>query len=222
MPDYGHIVPVEPVSARPIHPLEEAASARLRQTMGNRGRMWNIDPLSADVLELAAEAATGSSRPTFSVDRLPKVLSVVEAAAWEALQKEFHGAEFERPCVLLLETLYGAENVEHTGGSGERGADAIVTHVDPLGINHRLAVQIKMWTWDADWTRPLEQVRQAYGAYENITGALILSTSERTTDRFEERRKQVEAELRIPVRVVLRKELVRAFLTHLSGLGATE
>ncbi len=220
--DYGHILPVEVVSARPIHPLEESVSARLRQTMGNHGRMWNIDSLAADVMELAAIAADGGSPPTPSVDRLPKVLSAVEAATWEALQKQFHGAEFERPCVLLLEALYGDDKVEHTGGSGERGADAIVTHVDPLGVVHRLAVQIKMWTWDADWTRPLEQIRQAHGAYEGITGALILSTSERVTDRFEERRREIETELRIPVKVVLRQELVRAFLSHLPALGATE
>jgi hypothetical protein len=146
----------------------------------------------------------------------------VEVATWEALQKQFHGAEFERPCVLLLEALYGDGNVEHTGGSGERGADAIVTHDDPLGVTHRLAVQVKMWSWDADWTRPLEQIRQASGAYEGITGGVILSTSERVSERFEEHRRKLEAELRIPIRVVLRQELVRLFVAHLPEIGVAE
>jgi hypothetical protein len=97
-----------------------------------------------------------------------------------------------------------------------------VTHTDPFGVTHRLAVQIKMWTWDADWTRPLEQIRQAYDAYEGITGAIVLSTSERLTERFEARRREVEAQLRVPVCVVLRQELVRAFLRHLPDLAAIE
>jgi hypothetical protein len=222
MPDYGHILPVEMVSTRPIHPFEDAVSARLRQTMRVLSRMWNIDSLGADVDELVEACSQGAVAPPPSVDRLPKVLSAVEAATWEALQKQFHGAEFERPCVLLLEALYGDGNVEHTGGSGERGADAIVTHDDPLGVTHRLAVQIKMWSWDADWTRPLEQIRQASGAYEGITGGVILSTSERVSERFEEHRRKLEAELRIPIRVVLRQELVRLFVARLPEIGLTE
>jgi hypothetical protein len=222
MPDYGHILPIEMVSTRPIHPFEDAVSARLRQTMRNMSRMWNIDALGPDVDELAEACSHGAVAPPPAVDRLPKVLSAVEVATWEALQKQFHGAEFERPCVLLLEALYGDGNVEHTGGSGERGADAIVTHDDPLGVTHRLAVQIKMWSWDADWTRPLEQIRQASGAYEGITGGVILSTSERVSERFEEHRRKLEAEVRIPIRVVLRQELVRLFVAHLPEIGVAE
>jgi hypothetical protein len=222
MPDYGHILPIEMVSTCPIHPFEDAVSARLRQTMRNMSRMWNIDALGPDVDELAEACSQGAVAPPPAVDRLPKVLSAVEAATWEALQKQFHGAEFERPCVLLLEALYGDGNVEHTGGSGERGADAIVTDEDPLGVTHRLAVQIKMWSWDADWTRPLEQIRQASGAYEGITGGVILSTSERTSERFEEHRRRLESELRIPIRVVLRQELVRLFVAHLPEIGLAE
>lgn len=222
MPDYGHILPIEVVSARPIHPFEDAVSARLRQTMRNMSRMWNIDALGPDVDELAEACSQGVVAPPPSVDRLPKVLSAVELATWDALQKQFHGAEFERPCVLLLEALYGDGNVEHTGGSSERGADAIVTHEDPLGVTHRLAVQIKMWSWDADWTRPLDQIRQASGAYEGISGGVILSTSERTSERFEEHRRHLESELRIPIRVVLRQELVRLFVAHLPEIGLAE
>jgi Restriction endonuclease len=219
MPDYGHVLPVELISRRPINPLEDGVSARLRQTMRVLSRMWNIDGLSADVEELAEVVGTEAAEPPPpALDRLPKVLATIEAATWEALQKQFHGAEFERPCVLLLEALYGDENVEHTGGSGERGADAICTYADPLGVVHRLAVQIKMWSWDADWTRPLDQLRQAYGAYDGITGGVILSTSERVSDRFEARRRDLETELHMPIRVILRSELIRLFVTHLPVL----
>ncbi|HEY3411686.1 MAG TPA: restriction endonuclease [Armatimonadota bacterium] len=218
-PDFGHILPVELVSKRPINPFEDAASARLRQTMHVLSRMWNIDSLAADVEELVEAAGTVLAEPPLtSLDRLPKVLSAIEAAAWEALQKQFHGAEFERPCVLLLESLYGDENVEHTGGSGERGADAICNYTDPLGLSHRLVVQIKMWNSEADWTRPLEQLSQAYEAYDGITGGVILSTSESVSDRFEALRRELETELHIPIKVILRRDLIRLFVAHLSEL----
>lgn len=241
MPDFGHVLPVELISKRPLNPFEDAVSARLRQTMHGLSRMWNIDSLAPDVEELIQGAGAAPARqplpalgqaPTLQVapepmrptqhsaamDRLPRVFSAVEAATWEALQKQFHGAEFERPCVLLLELLYGDENVEHTGGSSERGADAICNYTDPLGLSHRLAVQIKMWSWDADWTRPLEQIRQAYEAYDGITGGVILSTSERVSDRFEAHRRELETELHIPIKVILRSELIRLFIAHLPDL----
>lgn len=221
-PDYGHVLPVELLTSeeRPISPYEEGVAAGLRQTMRVLSRMWNIDALGAEVEGLLELVRSGTTPVPAAANRLPHVLTSAEAAAWEEIVRQFHGAEFERPCILLLEALYGEGNVEHTGGSGERGADAICTFTDPLGISHRLAVQIKMWSWDANWTRPLDQIRQAHTAYDGITGGVILSTSERVTDAFEERRRGLEAELRIPVRVILRSELVRLFLSNLPRLAA--
>jgi hypothetical protein len=222
--DYGHVLPVELINTkeRPISPYEQGVAATLRQTMAVRSRMWNIDGLGTEVDGLVGLLKSGEPPAAAASNRLPKVLSAAEGAAWEELIRQFHGAEFERPCVLLLEALYGEGNVEHTGGSGEQGADAICTFADPLGIPHRLAVQIKMWSWDAGWTRPLDQIKQAYGAYEGITGGIILSTSEAVTDRFEERRSELEAELKIPIRVILRDELVRLFVANLPRLALVE
>jgi hypothetical protein len=222
--DYGHVLPVELLNSkeRPISPYEEGVAASLRQTMGVRSRMWNVDALGPEIEALVQLLKSGEPPAVAASNRLPKVLDAAQAAAWDEIHRQYHGAEFERPCVLLLEALYGEGNVEHTGGSGERGADAICTFNDPLGIPHRLAVQIKMWSWDAGWTRPLEQIKQAYGAYEGITGGIILSTSEGVTHEFEERRLELEAELRIPIRVILRDELVQLFVANLPRLASLE
>lgn len=220
--DYSHVLPVELMTSeeRPISPYEEGVAAGLRQTMRVLSRMWNIDSLGPDVEALLKVVRSGAAPVAASLNRLPKVLTSAEAAAWEEILRQFHGAEFERPCIMLLEALYGEGNVEHTGGRSERGADAICTYTDPLGIVHRAAVQIKMWSWDADWTRPLDQIHQAHGAYEGITAGVILSTSERVSDRFEHARVNLETELRIPIRVLLREELVRLFLSNLPRLAA--
>jgi Restriction endonuclease len=148
----------------------------------------------------------------------PGALGTLEEAGWKALAFHFQAAEFESPCVRLLEALYGKENVEHTGGKNENGADAICSYQDPLGISCRVAVQIKMWTGDSGWTRPLEQIERAYESYEGITAGVVLTTSEKVTPEFEAARQELERRLRIPVRVVLRRELLRLFLAHLPGL----
>lgn len=220
--DYSHVLPTELLTtdARPISPFEEGVAAGLRQTMGVRSRMWNIDSLGPEVEALLEIVRSGAAPVPASLNRLPQVLTSAEEAAWKEILRQFHGAEFERPCIMLLEALYGEGNVEHTGGRSEQGADAICTYTDPLGIVHRAAVQIKMWSWDADWTRPLDQIRQAQSAYEGITAGVILSTSERVSDRFEQARADLEAELRIPIRVLLREELVRLFLANLPRLSA--
>ncbi|WP_433937856.1 hypothetical protein AB3662_43150 [Sorangium cellulosum] len=96
------------------------------------------------------------------------------------------------------------------------------TYRDPLGVPHRVAVQIKMWTWDDDWTRPLQQIKKACQSYEGITSGVILSTSERATSEFEVARAKLQKELGLPVRVVLRRELLRLFIQHLPKLVAAE
>jgi len=215
--DHGHILPVVKLTARPVDPHEECVSARLRATM-KQLPLWNVDHLGADVERILEAVEDGTSQPGVAVKRLPKILSALETAGWRELESHFHAAEFERPCVQLLQSIYGEENVEHTGGANEQGADAICSHTDPLGIPHRVAVQIKMWSWDADSTEPLEQIQRAFESYEGITAGAILTTAERTTRAFERARKSLERKLRAPIRVFVRQDVLRLLLTNLTKL----
>jgi hypothetical protein len=185
--------------------------------MRNPKRMWNISRLSAEVESLIS--ALQNNHPGENVyNRIPHFFNQVEAAAWEALQHHFKGAEFERPCHLLLGALYGEENVEKTAGRNENGADAICNFTDPMGIASRVAVQIKMWDWNAESDHPLQQLRKAYQEYEGVTAGVLMTTAEGTTTSFERKRQELEIELRIPIRVVARKQLIRLFMTHLPSL----
>ena len=222
--DYGHVLPVELLSNE--HPVAFQAhdvAAGLRETMHNLSRLWNIDHLGDHVDSiLRSLSERGRILEDPGLDRLETILGALERHGWTQFRFHFMGAEFEKPCVRLLEALYGEGNVEHTGGSSEKGADALCTHRDPLGVPHLVAVQIKMWTWDASWTRPLEQIKQAVDAYPGITAGVILSTSERVTAEFEAARQRLEQELGIPIRVVLRTALLRLFLQHLPKLVGSE
>ena len=222
--DYGHILPVELLSeGRSVGFQAKGVAAELRQTMHNLSRLWNVDHLGAYVEQILE----GLRKPidtsdVVKVDRLETLLQELEVAGWERFKFHFQGAEFEAPCVRLLESLYGDGNVEHTGGKNENGADAICTYLDPLGVPHRVAVQIKMWTWDAGWTRPLQQIKKACQSYEGITSGVILSTSERVTPEFEAVRAKLQKELGLPVRVILRRELLRLFIQHLPKFVSAE
>jgi hypothetical protein len=217
--DYGHVLPVELLSRhRAINPHEPAVSASLRQTMKAQQRLWNIDDLGADVERVLRELEKGAAPPEPVEDRLEVLLGELETAGWERLRFHFQAAEFEPPCIRLLEALYGDGSVEHTGGKNENGADAICTYKDPLGVPHRVAVQIKMWSWDAAWTRPLQQIEKAYESYEGITSGVILSTSEKVTPEFETARVELQRKLRIPIKVLLRRDVLRLFMAHLPAL----
>lgn len=139
-------------------------------------------------------------------------------ALWCGFQKRWQSAEFEGPCVMLLEVLFGAENVERTAGSGERGADAICTFIDPLGVQHRTAVQIKMWDGEIRSTRPLDQLAVAFMAYEGITAGVIFTTAMSVSEKFEEARRALETKVGKPVHVIVRKKVLQLFLTHLSDV----
>ncbi|WP_437713010.1 restriction endonuclease [Sorangium sp. So ce448] len=221
--DYGHILPVALLSGdRPVGFKAKGVAAGLRQTMRNLSRLWNVDHLGAQIQQIVGNLGRSAETTDVEEDRLEALLRELELAGLERFKFHFQGAEFEAPCVRLLKMLYGEANVEHTGGRSENGADAICTYRDPLGVPHRVAVQIKMWTWDADWTRPLEQIKKACQSYEGITSGVILSTSERVTPAFEAERAKLQKELGLPVRVVLRQELLRLFIQHLPTLVAAE
>ena len=131
------------------------------------------------------------------------------------LLNQFHGAEFEEPCIDLLNGLFGKRSVEPVGGSHENGADAICRYRDPLGAYHNIAVQIKMWEGHANIEEPLKQIKKAYESYPGITSGVILTTA-KDIDNLEEEVEKMESEIKIPIRVIYGTELMRMFLKYLS------
>jgi len=214
--DYGHILPVELLTKeRPVHPDEEAVPAGLRRTMRNQGRLWNIDRLADDVERVLAANEAEARIPVLD-QRLGDMLDDLRAKHWERLKHHFGGAEFEKPCLRLLDAMY--DDVEHTAGTQEQGADAICTLQDPLGVPQKLAVQIKMWGGPADDLRAVEQLQQAFEAYPDISGCVLLTTATSATDRFRLACRNLQTGVGIPVKVLLRDETLDLFIEHLPGL----
>ncbi len=114
------------------------------------------------------------------------------------------------------------EEVEHTAGSGENGADFICSYSDGLGVPHNVAVQVKMRTDDLgnDLTAALKQLKRAYLSYPEITSAVVITTLEDIGSRSTLGSESLSKELGIPVRIVSRDDLLDLFLRYLPEMTA--
>ncbi len=221
--DYGHVRNVRLLNPdSPVNPYDKAVSALLRGTMRVPRRLWNIDHHKADVQTLLEALKEGRSvdRAQSGEERLESVKDALKAHLWKQLEQRFRGEEFEGPCGRLLDLLY--EEVEHTAGTGENGADFICSYSDGLGVPHNVAVQVKMWTNERgnDLTEALEQLKRAYLYYPEITSAVVITTLEDTGGRSTRGSESLSKELGIPIRIVLRDDLLNLFLRHLPEMTA--
>ena len=84
------------------------------------------------------------------------------------------------------------------------------------------AIQVKTWTDELgnDLTATLEQLKRAYLCYPEIISAVLITTLEDTGGRSTLGSESLSKELGIPVRIVLRDDLLNLFLRHLPEMTA--
>lgn len=220
--DYGHIRNVRLLNPdSPINPYSEAVSAALRNTMRYQGRLWNIDQYEEEMQRLLAALEEGApvGQSQSEEEKLESIKNALKEQLWEQLKRWFQSAEFEKPCRRLLGLLY--DEVRHTAGRQEHGADFICSFADGLGVPHNVAVQLKMWMDErgGDLSDPVKQIREAYRYYDTkITSAVILTTLDDITDDSRYAIDRLSEELGIPVQVVRKDDLLELFLRHLSAM----
>lgn len=105
-----------------------------------------------------------------------------------------------------------------SGGSAERGADFVCTHLDPLGTQHTVAVQVKMHAGDAD-PRALDQLARARAEYPSSLRASSLRPPSASPGTWPPPGPNSEENLGIPIRMILRRELLELFLRYLRTWG---
>ena len=219
--DYAHVVAVAPIRApggklAVIDPDNAAVDARLRSTMRNLSRMWSIDALGAAVDKVIAAAEGGANTTEIESETAKQagVFDAVRAAAWKAVRERYHGAQFEQLVLTLFRSIYTSGRVEHWGGRSEQGADLIVFTQDPLGLEYKIAVQAKLFDGVIDDTHALDQIAQARKAH-CVDAGVVVTTATEVSDRFEERRSSLEAELGIDIKVIDRDEFTALLMEHL-------
>lgn len=222
-PDYGHIVPVEPIRTSDgklavVEADNEHVDARLRASMRNMGRMWSIDTLASSVEHLIAVIGAGADTRRTQPEELKfqGFFAAMRDAAWQNISIRYKGAELEKLVERLFQRIYPQGRVEHWGGAGEKGADLIVFMQDVLGLEYKIAVQVKLYDGVHDDTHALDQIKRARLEHK-VDAGVVVTTATETSDRFEQRRAALEADLAIDVRVVTRDEMVELIMTHLGG-----
>ena len=219
--DFGHILEVQLLNPdQPIDPYCAHVRAGLRRTATTRSRMWNVDHLGDDVRALAKAVEGGAdvSRREARSEKLARIHDAAAAALEAELRAKYHGSEFEDPVEALLGRIYGCDNVVKSAGSHEHGADFLCSLTDGLGVEHRIAVQVKMWEGTATWSQPLEQIRTAHASYDAIGAGVVMAMVEDFDDEFRANRDRLEAELSIPVHLIGTSEIVDLFMEHLPDL----
>ena len=219
--DFGHILKVELINPdRPINPKCAAVAAGLRESARNLLPMWNVDHLAEQVRRLidAIERGNDVSQPETETERLASIYRLAATAIEDGLRERFEGAEFEKPVKMLLDRIYGEGNVETHAGPREHGADFVFSYTDGLRIQHKVAVQVKMFRGTVASLDPLDQIRRAHENYEGIDEGVILTMAEDFEEDFEARREDLERELSIPIHLLSSKEVVDLFMKHLPDL----
>jgi hypothetical protein len=221
--DYGHIVEVAPIRHKDgkiaiVEPDNKHVDARLRATMRNMSRMWSIDTLGPAVERLITAIEEGGDITTAEPEtqKIEGLFAALRTAAWDNIRSKYKGAEFEKLVRHLFERIYAGGRVEHWGGPGEKGADLIVFTQDPLGLEYKIAVQVKLHDGTHDDPHALEQIKKAR-KHHQVDGGVIITTAVETSKSFDERRAALEAELAIDIRVITRDEFVELLIAHLGG-----
>ena len=219
--DFGHILKVELINrGRPINPMCAAVDAGLRETARTMLRMWNVNHLAEQVHRLidAIERGDDVSQPETVTEKLASIHKLAATAIEDGLRRRFQGAEFEKPVKMLLDRIYGEENVETHAGRTERGADFICSLTDGLGVQYNVAIQVKMFRGTVASLDPLDQIRCAHENYEKIGAGVVLTMAENFAEDFRARKEALERELSIPIHLLSSKEVVDLFLKHLPDL----
>ena len=220
--DCGHILEIRLLNPdRPINPRCAAVSAALRRSATNRMRMWNVDYLAENVLKLvkAVEQGDDVSQPEPEAEKVAGIYRGVGAFIENELREKYGGSEFEKPIAMLLERIYGTGNVESLAGRSEHGADFVCSSTDGLGIRHNVAVQVKMWKGTAEWQRPLDQIRCAHENHGAIGAGVVLAMVDNFDDDFKACKEYLEKELKIPIQLMSKADIVNLFMTHLPDLA---
>lgn len=221
--DYGHILPVTPVrtpagKVAVIEADNAHVDARLRASMRSMSRMWSVDHLAPaiDRMIAAAESGEDTAGPQPEAAKFDTFFAAMRRDTWRNIVERYKGAEFEHLIRRLFERIYAAGSVEHWGGAGENGADLIVYTPDPLGLEYKIAVQVKLHDRLEDDLTSLNQIRRARD-HHRVDAGVIVTTALDTADGFQAALSRLQAELGIDIRVITRDELTELLMRHLGA-----
>lgn len=228
---HGHVRPVQLIrtpAGEPavVHPTYWEVPAGLRRSMRTPRRMWTLDQYGSaiDAILRKIEAGAPTHTPTDAEQRLDLFAEKLRAQSYALIDQVFGGVELEHLVVRMLRARYRSSHpqaqVIHKGGPAEHGIDVLIKLPDPLGVDLEIGVQVKKHDgheWSEHSLTQLRHAREHWGIHAGV----VITTAEATTKAFDAACNELQDELKIPIRVIVRDELVDMVLAHL-GDGTVE
>jgi hypothetical protein len=220
--DYGHVLPVRLLTDQGVNKYADHVHASIRSTLRTPMRMWNLDGYGEVIEQLIAEYQTGTDLSTAKSGeaRLAKAWETALSHASETLRERlapeldarFQAAEWEEPIKKVLANLYPGTDVQWVGGPQEYGADVIVQIPNYFGgLPWLIVVQVKNYAGEIG-SAVLTQLRAAYNCYSQrgkLLSLIVMTTAEKTSSDFLAAASLLSEELKVPVKIVLRKEMMK-------------
>lgn len=220
--DYGHILPVRILTANGINRHADEVAADLRGSLRTPMRMWSLDSYAEALERLVHQSNIGAdlSQPTPGRARLERAWSAAQDHAVEELRKRldaelgsrFQAAEWEEPIKIALEGLYPGSAVRWVAGPREMGADVVVQIRNPFrGAPWLIVVQVKNYVGRIG-AAVVDQLRTAHEHYSKegtVVALVVMTTAEQVGDDLRIASTALSDQLKLPVDIVLRKEMMK-------------
>lgn len=219
--DYGHILSVKLITKEGIEKYNNHVHADIRSTLRTPMRMWNLDAYAQHIEALLSlhhdgedlvTPSSGSARLNIAWENaMSQAKKVLCDSLAIQLDSKFQASEWEEPILTVLKRLYPGLHPRWTAGAQEQGADIIIQIPNHFGgVPWLILIQVKNYTGEIG-KAVLSQIKQAYDYYSKegkILMGVIMTTAEKESEDFIREKENLENELNIPIKLVLRKHLI--------------
>lgn len=217
--DFNHRFPVDPNTVHVFDRNDASVHPALRSRLKLQGRWWRIY-LKDEFNELFEALKKGGSPTQRTPEANLRFLSnEIQPFLLNITQRIHHThPNYDLECLIaeVFKTFPGVTDVRWQGGTGDHGADILVTFEGGLPIpglekQALLVVQVKSYEGEHWDIRAVEDIRRAFEHYPEANMGLIISTANSATTVVEEALDKLREESGKPVALLVGPD-VAAFL----------
>jgi len=183
--DFGHIFPAKYIKSFNRH--SSVVSGKVRSTLHNVGRFWNIDHFGEDIEKIISAEQDVALVSTNLADRFHKSIESVFKSnfsssrfsqdLYDTMTSQFNAAEWETALEVGLKGLFPEPyfKVEHVGGSNEEnhGSDLII-RIPSISSDYEYVIAIQVKDYDSGVSNDvLTQINKADKYFNNENQKLI-------------------------------------------------
>lgn len=217
--DFNHRFPVDPERIYVFDRNDAAVHPALGARLKLQSRWWRIY-LQKEFLELMSILEKGMPASTRTLDANLRLLSNEIQPFLSDITKRIHhthpNTDLEGLISEVFKEVPNVVDVKWQGGSGDHGADILVTYEKGLPIpglekQSTLVVQVKSYEGEHWDTKAVDDISRAFKQYPDAEMGLIISTGNSLTATVEEAIDKLREETNKPIACLIGSD-VAAFL----------